>query len=468
MILLTNKGTAKPYVKCIGDSSTGVTQSCYLVRFQKYCILLDCGLYQESDIATNYKENIKLLKKIRPTEVDWIVLSHSHVDHIGLVPALYARGCQAHILIPTGSKIFLKLLWEDSMKIFQQDCQKLNHKGTKASPYYTQEDIDRALDRCIEVNDCSFFQLTPNISLTYYPANHIVYACQVHLEFYQDNVYHRLNFTGDIGGLTPQPYVKQRQTLPYANIALAENTYNDSKKRINKQYDRPKDLEKIEAVIQDYHKILIPCFSLGRTQTILTELYNMDLDGKIPNDVHIIIDSPLAQKFCGIWPEEDLWPDIMKWNRLHFTTDWTESQTLMKRNTHDIIISASGFLNGGRVMEWLKCILPNSNNAVLFCGYSGENNLAYQIRHGDSTVIVDGEVVENKANIIELVSFSSHASYQELMDYYANELRYDKILLVHSNMDNKVKFANTLQNKLIEQGKSSRVIVANMDTKIFF
>ena len=254
----------------------------------------------------------------------------------------------------------------------------------------------------------------------------------------------------------------------YANIALAENTYNDSKKRINKQYDRPKDLEKIEAVIQDYHKILIPCFSLGRTQTILTELYNMDLDGKIPNDVHIIIDSPLAQKFCGIWPEEDLWPDIMKWNRLHFTTDWTESQTLMKRNTHDIIISASGFLNGGRVMEWLKCILPNPNNAILFCGYSGENNLAYQIRHGDSVVVVDGEVVENKANIVELVSFSSHASYQELMDYYINELRYDKILLVHGNMDNKVKFANTLQNKLIEQGKSSRVVVTNMDTKIFF
>lgn len=465
---MTNKGTAKPYVKCIGDSATGVTQSCYLVRFQKYCLLLDCGLYQESDIATNYKENIKLLKKIHPTEVDWIILSHSHIDHIGLVPALYARGCQAHILIPTGSKIFLKLLWEDSMKIFQQDCQKLNHKGTKVSPYYTQEDIDRALDRCIEVKDGSPYQLTPNITMTYYPANHIVYACQVHLEFYQDHVYHRLNFTGDIGGLTSQPYVKQRQTLPYANITLAENTYNDSKKRINKQYDRPKDLEKIEAVVRDYRKVLIPCFSLGRTQTILTELYNMDLDGKIPNDVYIIIDSPLAQKFCDVWPEEDLWPDIMKWSRLHFTTDWTESQTLMKRNSHDIIISASGFLNGGRVMEWLKFVLPNSNNAILFCGYSGENNLAYQIRHGDSVVNVDGEIVENKANIIELVSFSSHASYQELMDYYANELRYDKILLVHGNMDNKVNFANVLQNKLIEQGKSSRVVAANMDTKIFF
>ena len=267
---MVSRGTKKPYVQAIGASATGVTQSCYIVRFKKYVIMLDCGLYQESDIATNYKKNQELLKKIKPRDIDWIILHECHADHTCLVPVLYARGCQAHLIVPYGSKQFLKLLWEDSMKIFTQDCQKLNNKGMKASPFYTQDDIDKTLNRVIEVGWTTIptspvsHYLTEDIRLQYYPSNHIINACQIYLTFQDGYTTHRLSFTGDIGGTTPQPYVDERMMLPYANLMLAESTYCQPK-RMNKAYDRVKDKEKIEAVIRDSHRVLIPCFSLGRT-----------------------------------------------------------------------------------------------------------------------------------------------------------------------------------------------------------
>lgn len=460
---MVSRGTEKPYVKCIGNSAVDVTGSCYLVRFKKYCLLLDCGLVQGHDIATDYKLNMAQLKKIKSKEIDYIILSHQHMDHAGLIPALYARGCQAHVYIPQGSKQFLKLLWEDSMKIFTQDCQKLNNKGTKASPYYSQEDIDRALDRCIEIG-YNTISIAEDIDLTYLPANHILHACQVFLDFKQGSVHHRLGFTGDIGGELTGLYTLDREIMFYCNLLLGECTYNEPK-RINKQYDRGKDIEKIKAVVEQSHRVLIPCFSLQRTQDMLTLLYNLWLVEQLPQDIQIYLDSPLAIKFCKLWPWKQ---PIMDWKNLHLIEEWADSQALMEKNPKGIVISASGFLTGGRIMEWLKCSLPNINNTILFCGYSGENNLASKIRYGDAHVIIDGVEVANNANIIELVSFSSHANYYELLDYYGGQCRFDKLALVHGNMDGKPAFAKTLQEALSEQGKSSRVICTNEDTKIYF
>ena len=269
---MTSSGTAKPYVKCIGASSTGVTQSCYLVRFKKYAILLDCGGYQESDMATNYKKNLELLKKIRVKELDYIILHEWHIDHTMLVPALYAKGCQAHIYAPPQSKEFLRLMWEDSMHIMESDCAKLNNSGIKASPFYSQKDIEKALDRIIGVE--YNYNVAEDIQLHCFDAGHILNSKQILLTLTDGYVKHRLAFTGDIGGPKPQPFIESHEPMPYTNILLAENTYN-TPVRMNKPYDRDKDLDKIEAAVNDSNRILIPCFSLQRTQVILCVLYDM-------------------------------------------------------------------------------------------------------------------------------------------------------------------------------------------------
>ena len=157
---------------------------------------------------------------------------------------------------------------------------------------------------------------------------------------------------------------------------------------------------------------------------------------------------------------------VMNWKNLKFVNEITDSKALQMSNEHCIIVSASGFLNGGRVLSHLTTVLPNGNNTIMFIGYAGEQNLASRIKANEPFVEVNGVVIENKAKIVELRSFSSHASYEELMDYYT-EIPYNKICLVHGEMNGKVEFAKSLKDKLASNGKSARVIAVNADTKIY-
>ena len=365
--MVNGKGTSKPYISFIGNSSTDVTGSMHLVRFKKYVILLDCGLIQLNDPMSSYKANREQLKKVKPREVDYVILSHLHIDHTGLLPALFAKGAQPHVYIPYGSKSILKLLWEDSMKIMQSDCLKLERKhGMKAPPFYTQEDINRALDRCIEVEYFEEYKTNPDMSFTYYPAGHITSSAQIELVLTEGNTTKRIGYTGDIGGPTLRPFTRPRKPLPFVDVLIGENTYN-ALTRPNKASDRAKDLEKIQTIVSEANKILIPSFSLQRTQEILRVLRELNVD------IPVYLDSPLSQKICHIWEDDTFQSQVMNWANLHQINSWEESQALQNSNEHCIILSASGFLNGGRAVSHLKTLLPDPRNHIIFIGYSGEN-----------------------------------------------------------------------------------------------
>ena len=458
------KGVAKPFIKFPSHAAITVAGSAHLVRFQQYGILLDCGIAQGNDIATDYQNNKDLMKKLRAKEIQWVILSHLHQDHSGLVPALFAKGAQCHVYVPKGSLPFLKFLWEDGLKIHQSDCLKLTNKHGKGySPLYTADDIETALNRCIEVNYHQKTYLTKNIWFEYYPAGHIIHAAQIYLSMTQGYQEYRVGYSGDIGGPTERPYTEPYESLPFVDTLIHECTYCQPG-RPNSIKDRPKDIEKIEAVVRDSHRILFPCFSLQRTQELLTVLYEMWED-ELLHDIPVYLDSPLAIKISNIWPETEQWLKVMEWPRLKFITETMDSKALQMSNEHCIIIAASGFLSGGRILSHLTTALPNPNNTLMFIGYSGEQNLAAKIKSNEPFVEVNGVVLENKAKIVELRSWSSHASYEELMDYLTT-LRYNKVCLVHGDMDGKVSFTKTLKEKLVEQGKSSRVVAVNQDSKV--
>lgn len=461
--MVSGKGTSRPCIQFLGNSAIDVAGSLNLLRFKRYCLLLDAGWAQGFDIMTSYRQNKDQIKKIKCKEIDYIVLSHLHIDHTGLVPSLFAKGCHAHVYAPLGSIPFLKLMWEDSLKIHLQDCQKLQNKhGVKASPLYSPADIENALNRIIEIPYNAPYQINEDITLTYYPAGHILHSAQAYLEFREGNIIKRVGYTGDIG-MKPQPYTEPIEPLPFCNLLVGESTYCIPT-RPDKARDRAKDIEKIQSVVEQFNKILVPCFSLQRTQVMLRLLYRLAVD----HDCPIYLDSPLASKFCAIWTndEEEDWQKIM--SVVKVIDSYEQSLALQQSNEHCIILSASGFLNGGRIMNHLKASLDNPNTCIVFCGFAGENNLASQIKAGQKEVNIDGTIVKNKANIVELRSFSSHASYEELMQYYGEDTRYDKLALHHGEFEPKVAFANTLQNNLIAQGKSSRVVAVNADSKIYF
>ena len=253
--------------------------------------------------------------------------------------------------------------------------------------------------------------------------------------------------------------------MPFCNLTIGECTYNVPT-RPNNAKDRSKDVEKIATVVQESSKILFPSFSLQRTQELLQVLYAMWKDGMLDSSIKIYLDSPLASRINEVWPETTVWKTIKNWGNLHIIRDSEDSHALQTSSQHCIIISASGFLNGGRILGHLTASLPDPKATVMFIGYAGENNLASKIKANEPVVEINGVLVENKAKIVELRSFSSHASYEELMDYYT-EIPYNKICLVHGEMNGKVEFAKALKDKLASNGKSARVIAVNADTKIY-
>ena len=445
------KKIEKPSIQFIGNSAIDVTGSCYKIRHNEHEFLLDCGLIQGLDIMSSYKANREFMKKIKAKNVDCVVLSHIHIDHSGLIPYLVKQNKDIKIYVPTGSTKFLKLLWEDSAKIFISDCEKLSKKHhIKASTFYSLDDIENAIHNCIEVDFERPINLFQDTILTYYPAGHIINSAQIYLELKVGATVKTIGYTGDIGGYYPQEYVDDRKPLPFVDILIGECTYSIPSRK-NSKKDRPKDIEKILNAIENFKKILIPCFSLQRTQQIIKLLSDLKVDCKI------YLDSPLAKKISSVWPEDIL-------SNVTIIESIDESRSLQKASLHGIIISASGFMTGGRVLEHLKTILPDSNNVILFVGYCGDEGLAFDIKEGKKKkVLVDDVQVSNKAKIIELRSFSSHASYYELMQIY-QEYRYNKLCLVHSH--DKIEFAKTLKEKLAKNGISSKVITINKDDKI--
>lgn len=457
------KGVKKPVINFIGNSSTQVTGSCHQIKFKNYNILLDAGLIQTNNIVVDYKSNKDLVKKIKPREVRYIICSHLHADHIGLLPPLYSKGCQAHIYIPEGSIPILRIMLEDSVKIMQQDADKLARKhGIKASPLATTQDVEKVLDRCIEVRYNLPTDIAEGVTFTYYPAGHIIHSAQVYLELKEGYITKRVGYTGDIGSLDTHVSVEARQNLPYCNVLIGECTYCQEGRNYSIKKDRWFDRQMIVTAIKDYNKILIPVFSLQRTEDILHELYYMDDEnGTIPT---VYLDAPLASRIFNMWDGDIEY--LKQWDKLKIIGDYPQSQALQLSNEHCIIVSSSGMLTAGRALSHLKTILPNSKNCVLFCGYSGDSTLATEIKHGIKEIKLDGELIANRAQIYCLNTFSSHANYAQLMEYYKG-LSFDKLCLVHGSFGDKVKYANTLQQEIGKQGKSSKVVCINEDSRVY-
>ena len=473
-----SKKKDKVRVEIVGKSGDGVTGSMYYITFGDKQILLDAGLYQTSsdDILSQYKVNHRNYK-VPFKDLDAVIVSHAHIDHIGLIPYLFARGYQGNVYIPKDNKLLARIMWEDSLKIFESDCIKLNNRhGINAVPLYTQADIETALNHLVELPFGESIVLFDDLTIRYYHASHIVNAAQVHMTFKIGETTKTLGYTGDIGSDIEKDYLLPYEPLPYSDIVLAECTYGGSHKT-HKQKDRDKDLEKIKCIIDqccqhDTQKVLFGSFSLNRAQDILTTLYKIygnDESFATP----IICDMPLAKKISDIWDgliekDKELWRKVMAWKNIVWVNTYEESQEWQKLKTSQVVISTSNFLKNGRVVSWLKSILPNENARVMLCGYAGdEDSVAYQIQHSKKWVTIDGERVRSRANVMQLTSFSSHACRSELLQRYT-DTQYNKIYLVHSESNGKQEFAKMLRENLSKADRSAKVHTPVMGDKISF
>lgn len=454
-----SKGTSKPYLHFVGGNATDVTGSCTILRFNNIKLAVDMGLIQTNNIVADYRANRDMMKRIKPKTVHGVVVTHNHADHIcGLLVAVH-MGMNAYIYVPQGSLPIMRIMLEDCVKIMESDSTKLQNKhGIKAPSLATMEDIDKVMSWCIEVPFNQPFEIVGGANLIYYHAGHIINSAQAVIEIRQGYVVKRVGFTGDICNEVKGKSVTPLQPLPFVDLLVSECTYSDPTRCYSMKKDRWYDEQMILTAINQYHRILIPTFAQQRLEDILEVLSKLGITKRI------YVDTPLGEKIYRAWPELLDYEDRLN---LEFVQSWEESQTIQASNEPCIVVASSGMLSAGRAVCYLKHLLPSPNNAVLFVGYSAENTTATEIKQGNKTIKVDGEVVSNKAQIYSLNSFSSHSNYKQLIKYLT-ELKYNKVCLVHSAYETKVGFCNDLQDKLYSQCKSAKVICVNQDTKIYF
>ena len=451
-----------------GEAAQHVTGSCiYLPDLE---ILLECGFSQSNNLERDFRDNGAKFN-FSCKKLKYIFIGHTHLDHVGRLPLLYKRGCDAPIIVSKGTLPLLKNMLEDSAKINERDADLLSkQKGRSYEPIYNLDDVNNAIAHVVEYEQNIIWKLTDKLSFRFIPSGHIKFGAQIELFFHVNNCKKKLVYTSDLGNyLLPKNFSDPFIPIEKCDVLIGECTYADGTRQAATKKARKTDLEKIESLIWEYcidnrAKILIPCFALDRTPELYMTLRS--IMKKNEWDVPILIDSPLSVKQFKIYADEhpELWEEVNS-SRTRLCSEWNESVVYQKMEGPMIILSSSGMLTAGRVLSHLPYILPNPDNCILFCGYSTEGTLAWDIKHTKhKTLKLAGKRIANRANIIILNSFSSHMQHDQLLDYYSS-IQCNKIYLVHGQQPEKIKFAEELKNEIARKNHTTQVICVNKSTE---
>ena len=424
-------------------------------------ILLDCGLFQGMG-----KETLELNANwgFDPEEVDVVILSHAHIDHIGLLPKLVKDGYKGKVYCTTASKGLIKTLLKDSAYIQQADATHINkirdRQGREhIKPLYTEEDVAEVLPRIQTVEYNTPYRVDDDIELLYTDCGHILGSAAVNLKLAENGKEVRLTFSGDIGRYR-DVLLRSPEKFPQADYIIMESTYGD---KLHDLIAPAVDdmLQYIERTcVERKGKLIIPAFSLGRTQEILYMLNRLELENRLPK-VKYYVDSPLSVTITQIikkHPEcfnsnvqrlllQD--DDVFDFNGLEFIKDVKDSKALNFTKDPCVIISASGMAEAGRVKHHIANNIGEARNTILMVGYCEPNSLGARLKKAPDSVGIFGIQHNVRAEIGVIDSMSAHADYDDMSQWLScqdpNQIQ--KLFLVHGEYEVQVKFRNRLLRK---------------------
>ena len=383
---------------------TGSKHLLTLTNGKKY--LLDCGMFQGMGKDTDAMNRVWGFK---PEEVDYLILSHAHIDHSGLIPKLVKDGFKGKIFCTPATKELTAVLLEDSAGIQESEVKYENKRRAQdglpyLQPMYTTDDAIKAMDQFETVEYGEWRTIDENIQLMYTDAGHIIGSAAVHLTVKENGVSQRVTFSGDVGRYR-DVILKSPEEFSQADHIILESTYGNSLHDVNTTTP-DQMLEWInKACIQKKGKLIIPAFSVGRTQEILFALNQLELERRLP-ELDYFVDSPLSVEATQIvkrYPqyfnkniqkilESD--SDPFGFKGLKFVKTVDESKLLNFRNGPFVIISASGMADAGRVKHHISNNIESSRNTILFTGYCEPRSLGGKLMRGQKEVKIYGAVHE--------------------------------------------------------------------------
>lgn len=471
------KPNNKIQINFIGEAANDVTGSCIHIQTPHRQILLECGQFQSCGSTLEvYKVNNKHFD-FKPKNIDYVFLCHNHIDHIGLSPKLYKNGSTAQIIAPIGTKSIAEILLMDSAYIMNGDALELSEKFKRDyAPIYTDNDVYECLKYYTEYPIGEMIQLDEYIRFKFIPSGHILNSAQLELWITEGNITKKIGYTSDLGNIhIKKYYANEFQPITKCDVLIGETTYA-RETRIANQKMRNKDLEKLEAVIRqtcinEHARVLLGCFANDRIQNMLTYIYDLFGHDKA-FDIPVLVDSPMATRICqeysNLLDGEDAikWNNVMSWKNVHFVNDAIESREWRDSNQPVVVLASSGMMVKGRSVAWAHSIVPHIHDRIVFCGYAAENSLAAIIKEGkQKTITISGHRVNNKCQVTDLHSFTSHIQRDSLINIYG-KVEAEKIILVHGNLDAKIEFAKELQEEISKNNNTGRVIIANKGYKL--
>ncbi len=436
-----------------------VTGSSYLLNVAGKKILIDCGMFQGGKRLRerNYGDY-----PYNPAEIDYIVLSHAHIDHSGLIPRLIKDGFSGRVIATKATASLAGIMLPDSGHIQEMETEWVNRKNRRAGrplikPLYSVDDAYASLSYFHGLDYHELYPLTPEVAVKLYDAGHILGSAIIELSVIEDGRQEKIVFSGDLGKPN-QPIIRDPDVVEEADYLLLEGTYG-----VREHEHEEQKLEMLAKVISETvsrgGNIVIPSFAVGRTQEILYYLSCLLRQNKIPN-LPIFIDSPLAISATEIFSRHPECFDLGMRKLLHngedpfnfpeatYTRTAEESMRINDLPGGALIISASGMCEAGRIKHHLKHNIWRKESTILFVGYQAQGTLGRLIRDGAKTVNIFREEFVVRADIVAIDGFSAHADRSELTGWLGKFIKKPKqVILVHGEEEVLDAFSGHIQEK---------------------
>ena len=425
-------------------------------------LLLDCGFFQGHGADT---DPMNRHFGFDPATIDYLILSHAHIDHSGNIPNLVKQGFTGKIFCTAATRDLAAIMLADTAHIQENDIKYINKKRGKKnlaplSPIYAIEDVQNALENFFTIPYRKKFIIEDGIELMFTDSGHILGAAAINLSIRENGKTQRICFTGDIGRASDK-ILKSPEPFPQCDYLICESTYGN---RLHETAEKTESrlLEIVqETCIEKKSKLIIPAFSLGRTQEVVYALNNLRNSKSLPS-IPVYVDSPLSTNATAIMrahPEcfngemlkalqND--PDPFGFDNLHYIQRAEDSMKLNDDKRPMIIISASGMAEAGRIKHHIKNNIQNPDATILLVGYCTPESLGGRLGNGNTEVFIFGKEYKVKARVELMNSYSAHADYNEMQEYLSciTPSEVTKTFLVHGDYDVQVDW----REKLIAKG----------------
>jgi len=436
-----------------------VTGSCHHIKTNEKTFLVDCGMFQ----GKNEKKNYEPLG-FDASEIDFVLITHGHLDHVGRLPLLYKEGFRGIIYATKATIDIARIVLFDAAHLMEEDYITRNKKairrGEKADkPLYTAKDV-RDMFKILDFQDVKYnkkIKLSKNIYAIFKDAGHILGSSIIKL-IIKEGSKKVITFSGDLGNkhndILPAPAIIKK-----SDYLFCESTYGDRNHKSFKETIKEFRKEILETLNKNGN-VIIPSFAIERTQEVLCALKDMYKDGLLPKGTQVFLDSPMAIKAtnvyikyhkklsskCNKYLKKD--GKIFDFELLKYTTKVDQSKKINDVNSKAIIIAGSGMCNGGRVLHHLKNRIWNPNNTVMFVGYQAEGTLGRNIVNGEKWIRIYGEEILIQSKIVTINGFSAHADQSELLEWIKPMKKNLKaVFLIHGEEEKQKIF----KQKIIEK-----------------